>query len=325
MIKYSIIMPVYNSEKTISRSIESILRQTISDWELVCVNDGSTDSSEHIIDSYRQKDNRIRKINQINQGPGVARNNGISKASGEYIAFLDSDDTWENAFLQKIDSELKNDKTDIVFYDINYCDCNGSIIQTVKQSRYRRLDVDALIEAQMCGSFLWGMVKVINRSLIINNGIHFGTENVGEESIFSFDVLRLAKNYSFVSEAIYNYFESENSQHTKGEMDPWWEVVNKMKIHLQDLKLLDKYSNGLKSLAMKACCISCYRICINHSYHIAKSNMKNAIKKYEGIYAMDEVCIKHTDVSTNILSFLIKHKLYLTVWLLSKIRNKSDQ
>ena len=90
MTKISVILPVYNSQKFIKKAIESVLDQTFSDFELIIVNDGSTDSTLDIIRDF--KDKRIRLLNQSNQGPGAARNNALEMADGDYVMFLDSDD-----------------------------------------------------------------------------------------------------------------------------------------------------------------------------------------------------------------------------------------
>jgi glycosyltransferase involved in cell wall biosynthesis len=88
----SIIMPAYNAEKTIKESIQSVLDQTYKEWELLIVNDGSTDRTEPVVESY--KDERIKLISQKNGGVSNARNNALRQAQGEYISFLDSDDLW---------------------------------------------------------------------------------------------------------------------------------------------------------------------------------------------------------------------------------------
>ena len=98
--KVSIIVPIYNSEKYMNKCIESILNQTLTEIEIILVNDGSTDNSGKIIDNYAKKDNRIKVIHQQNSGPSVARNKGISTAKGKYIGFVDSDDYIESTMYE---------------------------------------------------------------------------------------------------------------------------------------------------------------------------------------------------------------------------------
>lgn len=90
----SIIVPVYNTEQFIAETIESVIEQSYSNWELWLIDDGSTDNSAKVIKSIAEKDNRINYVHKENGGQASARNLGIKKANGEYIAFLDSDDLW---------------------------------------------------------------------------------------------------------------------------------------------------------------------------------------------------------------------------------------
>jgi len=97
-MKISVIVPVYNAERYISRCVDSILKQTYSDWELLLVDDGSKDNSLAILNDYGKKDSRIRTFHQENAGAGAARNVGLENAIGDYIVFIDSDDFVEPDF-----------------------------------------------------------------------------------------------------------------------------------------------------------------------------------------------------------------------------------
>ncbi|MEK8181048.1 glycosyltransferase family A protein [Flavobacterium buctense] len=105
MAYFSIIIPVYNKEKFVFKTLKSILAQTYSDYEIIIVNDGSTDNSETIIQSF--KDHRIQYFSKENEGVAVARNYGLAKARGEYICFLDADDFWYPIFLETLYSYCK--------------------------------------------------------------------------------------------------------------------------------------------------------------------------------------------------------------------------
>ena len=116
MTSVSIILPVFNGEKFIKKAIESVLNQSLDDFELIIINDGSTDSTSDIINSF--EDNRIRIINQNNKGPGQARNNGLKIASGDYIMFLDADDWFCEDALETAYFEAKNNNADISIFQI---------------------------------------------------------------------------------------------------------------------------------------------------------------------------------------------------------------
>jgi glycosyltransferase involved in cell wall biosynthesis len=112
-------MCAYNAENTVAEAIESVLNQTMPDFEFIFVNDGSTDKTLQIASFYAQKDNRMQIIDQKNTGAGQARNHGIKKSSGNYIAFLDSDDVWLKQKLELQSHVIEeNDKVDIVVTDM---------------------------------------------------------------------------------------------------------------------------------------------------------------------------------------------------------------
>lgn len=120
-IKYSVVIPLYNKEECIEATVRSVLAQTVSEFEIVIVDDGSTDHSVKIINSIQ--DSRIRIIAQRNQGVSAARNTGIKNASGQYVCFLDADDLWENNFLETVDELIHKFPTAKVFcpsYRVSY-------------------------------------------------------------------------------------------------------------------------------------------------------------------------------------------------------------
>ena len=123
----SIIVPVYNAEKFIRETIQTVLNQTYRNWELLLVNDCSTDSSKSIIKEYEKKDNRIHLIElEQNSGAAIARNTGIEKSNGRYIAFLDADDLWDN---QKLEMQLKFIKEhdyEFTYTGYEFADENGN-------------------------------------------------------------------------------------------------------------------------------------------------------------------------------------------------------
>ncbi|MAZ66046.1 MAG: glycosyl transferase family 2 [Kangiellaceae bacterium] len=129
-LKASIVMPAYNAGAYIEQAILSILEQTVSDWELLVVNDGSTDNTAAIIDKFAATDSRIKPIHQANSGkPSIARNIALRQAHGDNICFLDADDVW---LPTKLSSQLavldNNAAIDVVFHDSLYIDQNGETL-----------------------------------------------------------------------------------------------------------------------------------------------------------------------------------------------------
>lgn len=118
--KVSVIIPVYNVEEYIVKCLNSVINQTLKDIEIICINDGSTDNSYAILKELAQQDDRIILINKENEGQGIARNIGIEQARGEYISFVDPDDTINPDMLKSMYEQGKNLNSDIVFCDILY-------------------------------------------------------------------------------------------------------------------------------------------------------------------------------------------------------------
>ncbi len=113
--KISVIIPAYQAEKFIAKSIESALNQTLSILEVIIIDDGSTDSTKEVVQQIAGKDVRIKYFYQLNQKQGAARNKGISLAQGDYIAFLDADDYWEKEFIQNSISSMIQKNGDMIF------------------------------------------------------------------------------------------------------------------------------------------------------------------------------------------------------------------
>lgn len=113
----SVIVPVYNVESYLQESVDSILKQTYKDFEIILIDDGSEDLSGKICDKYAALDSRVKVIHTINQGQGAARNSGLSLAQGEYIAFVDSDDVVHPDYLKEMYRLAKDNLADIVCCD----------------------------------------------------------------------------------------------------------------------------------------------------------------------------------------------------------------
>lgn len=134
MIKYSFIVPVYNTSKYLKRCLDSILKQSFKDYEIIIVNDGSTDDSFKIISKYEKKNDNVKVITQKNQGLSMARNNGVKKATGEYLIFIDSDDYVEKNLLKEIDKEI--DGVEVLRYQVVTEDEDGNNKKEFKEEPF---------------------------------------------------------------------------------------------------------------------------------------------------------------------------------------------
>lgn len=171
----SVVIPVYNTEKYLERCLQSVLGQTYSNTEIICVNDGSTDSSGNILEKYAATDKRIKIIEQKNQGQSAARNKAIKKASGDYIFFVDADDFIHPQTLEILLTAALKTKTSIVATDDaeNYC----SNVIDMQKLRYEihQNPLLHILQNEASGSVIWN--KLYKRELIKNrpfiNGIYF--------------------------------------------------------------------------------------------------------------------------------------------------------
>lgn len=127
----SIIVPVYNAEKTIERCVQSILEQTFIDFELVLVNDGSTDQSLLKLEAFKE-DKRVTIIDKANEGASLSRNRGLDETAGRYILFIDSDDYVERDYIERLYQEMEDSQVDMVISGFHTVDMNGNRLQTTK-------------------------------------------------------------------------------------------------------------------------------------------------------------------------------------------------
>lgn len=146
MPKISIIVPVYNVEKYLPRCLDSIIGQTFKDWECLVIDDGSTDTSGVTCDEYARQDNRFKVVHKTNGGVSSARNIGLDIASGHYVIFMDADDLWLSPHcLSRLDSVINNTNADLIRFDYEAIDENGSVLFESDSIKYRKPFSDRLI------------------------------------------------------------------------------------------------------------------------------------------------------------------------------------
>ncbi len=232
----SAIVPIYNSEKYLEACIDSILAQTFTDFELILIDDGSTDSSGIICDRYAQKDNRVVVIHKENAGVSAARNDGINLAKGEYITFVDSDDYIDNDMFKIFCTNVNNN--DIVICGLNF------VFEGYTESYAMRSigTIDAkefLTNYFVSGSknfILSGPVnKLFKTKIIKENKILFKSDiTVLEDGLFVVDFFKYAKNVGTVPQCCYQYIQRSNSAVSK--------------YHKSNLNAMSSFYEGIKEL-----------------------------------------------------------------------------
>lgn len=200
--KISVIIPVYNSEKYLKRCFDSILNNNYSNIEIIVINDGSSDNSQKIIDEYVKKYPKIFiSIIQKNQGIGATRNNGLKKATGKYIMFIDNDDYIDNDyFIKHINKVLKNDY-DVVISGYKRTTGNKIIFKVKLNEKYpwsRHVSIAP-----------WG--KLYKKSFLEKNNIKFLITPIGEDVYFNLQVNTLTDNIKIIDYSGYNWYQNNIS------------------------------------------------------------------------------------------------------------------
>lgn len=201
-IKISVIIPVYNAEKYLSETLDSVLNQSFMDFEVIAINDGSKDDSLSILRKYEKKDKRIRVIDKPNTGVSDTRNVGIDKAHGEYICFVDADDLIYVEYLSIISDIIDKEKSDIIaFENITFREknnCSYNLYNIVENISYK-----FLLET---GKMTSCCTKVFKRVIIKENNIYFDNKmSYGEDLFFSWRVCLLANKIIYTQSQLYGY------------------------------------------------------------------------------------------------------------------------
>lgn len=217
MPKLSVIVPIYNVEEYLENCIESILNQTFKDFELILVNDGSTDNSLYICYEYMSKDNRIKVIDKDNGGVSSARNRGIKIAKGEYIAFVDPDDDIESNMYEELMNRITKYNVDIVISSFKYVDLikNNTIYQKIWSKTEKVIDKDEIkneifydLLSFKEGYGIYNPVnKIYRKDILLKNNIIFDEKrHHGEDARLNLIALTKVNSIYFIDSPLYNYY-----------------------------------------------------------------------------------------------------------------------
>ncbi len=252
----SIVVPVYNAEKYISGTLDSILAQTINDIEIVCVDDGSKDNSPEILDEFAVRDSRVKVIHKQNEGVTIARLTGIKSATGEYIGFIDSDDTIEPDMFERLYNNVIKHNADISHCGYKLIKPDNEVKYFYNTGRLIRQDKTKGLYDLLEGSYiepgLWN--KLFHKSLFhsllhaesVTSVMDFSMKN-NEDLLMNYCLFSQAKSAVYEDFCPYNYFVRENSA-SKGKtnihklLDP----IKAARIIYNDLKGNNKLS-GISS------------------------------------------------------------------------------
>lgn len=253
-MKISVIVPVYNNEKNLKDCIESILNQTYKSFELILINDGSSDNSLEICEAYKTTDSRIVVYNQINSGASVARNLGLRKMSGDYVIFVDADDTIKSNML----SEMLNVslKYDLDFtmcgLTLKYFDINDELIKENEvKPRSRILNhsdlPDKLLDLVESEIINGPVCKLIKSKIITENNLLMPPNlSLQEDLYFNISILEKIKKMGVIEESYYDYNIRMTESVTKKYYAEKFEMLDEVHDHI--LKFYKKYSKNNETI-----------------------------------------------------------------------------
>ena len=242
----SIIIPVYNSEKHIKRCLDSVLSQSYNDLEIIIINDGSTDNSEQIINELCANDKRAKLFTIKNGGVSNARNYGISKASGDYLMFIDSDDFISSTYIKNYLSNYNNEDLIIGGYSYYFENDKRIIPFKCKNSHYIIDSFMKDIEFFLRPPYLLGpCFKLYKKSIIISNNIFFPLDiSYGEDAEFVYSYLNHCFNIVSIENDGYFYCKSNEEQTLSTVfLENKIDIYHRLSLCLTDLLLKHRVGN----------------------------------------------------------------------------------
>lgn len=204
--KISVLIPVYNAQKYLAAGVASLSAQTFTDFEIICLNDGSADNSAEILQQLAAREPRLKIITQQNAGVAVARNRLIQEAKGTYIAFVDADDLVLPDYLEKLYTAAEKENADIAKCFFQEIDDNGVCSAAHCSSRFYTQPGDTLQARFSAGyhdAVVWG--KLLRRQFLLENNLQFRPRHVAEDLPFIVQTFMSAKHIVYVPEALYLY------------------------------------------------------------------------------------------------------------------------
>lgn len=297
-VKVSVIIPVYNVEKYLHECMDSIINQTLKEIEIICVDDGSTDSSLSILNDYASKDNRITVVQQENQGAGVARNTGLDLAKGEYLSFLDPDDFFELNMLEATYNKAIETDVDIVIFGCNtYNDTTNLFSETVQKLEFEKdIFTPSDISEKIFNSFghaAWN--KLFKSSFIKESQLYFQPLFRANDKYFTCIALATASKIAILNEILLYYRIGMNTKklaiNDKTRLC-FYQAELAIKDKLKILNLYDKYEHTFFSSMLSS---SIYHLNLQTTkkdfyflYDHLKENLENDFNFEEYIGLTDE-------------------------------------
>ena len=322
MPKLSIVVPVYNVEQYLDRCVNSILNQDFSDWEMILVDDGSTDQCSILCDSFAEKDPRIKVIHKKNGGLSSARNAGLRLAGGVYVGFVDSDDTIRKDMYFRMIEVAEKYHTDFVMSDYMRVFPNGSstlITQKIEAGLYTKEKIKAEIYPSLImgknidyGPVLEVWRSMYRRSFLLDNNLMFSDEvRWSEDNLFSAFAGYYADSFYYLKgEALYNYYRNEGTITTSYKKGAW-QVYSRMNEYLQNFFSEKKDYDFSQELKWHMIYYAC--VCVSQTKSLDKAEaveeLRMILNSQQLVNAFKNVDLSRVSKKLRVQLFLMKYKV----------------
>ena len=257
-------MPFYNVRECVGYCMGSLLAQTFKEpYEIICVDDGSTDTSLNILDEYASKDDRFVILRQDNKGAGAARNAGLALATGKYLSFLDADDFFEKDMLELAYKKAEEDKSDFVVFQSNqYYTANNTYKETPWTLRIKEIPpYSPFTQRQMTDNVFkvfvgWAWDKLYNREFVLNNHLSFQEQRTSNDLLFVFSAVVLAKKISVVEKVLAHQRRDAKDSLSKTRENSWFcfhDALKALKQRLIDENLYGELEKDFINYCVHSC------------------------------------------------------------------------
>lgn len=320
----SIIVPVYNAEQQLGRCVNSLIKQSYSEIEIILVNDGSTDKSQEICQEFMQ-DKRVKYVEQENSGVSSARNLGLSVARGEWIVFVDSDDLIDYKYCQYIVENLE-EKVDVLFFAFRKISKQGKMTvlyggnEDVNKKQFRNFQKWILnqyyYKEDYAISAVWG--KAYKKDFLNQYNIRFNEDlAMGEDKLFNFQVYQFASKGKYLNYSVYDYYcdsTSASSQYRPNIIEEYEKLLCGMDNLIKRYKLEDEmeaqYNIRVAMALMYYVVLNYCHKNNNKVFSMRKKEFLKLVGKPQYKMIIDVVGVKSFPVRQRILWLTIKLKRF---------------
>ena len=310
-MKVSVIVPVYNVEQYLEKCLDSLVNQTLDDIEIIIINDGSTDNSQKIINKYSKKYKNIKSYIQKNQGQAVARNIGLTHATGKYISYVDSDDYIEINMFKELYDEIEKNNFDIVISNIIKEENGGSYVF----KNYWNIKNEP--NKNFMTSHMGPVARLYNRELLVKNNFKF-MEGVIYEDLGSIPILGMyTKKIKYIDKAYYHYRVRDGSSMKQKKYNEKLESIFKVMDNLSK-NISEEYNEELEYLYIEHLLYSASLRFIEFNKKDKLLKIRKIMKeKYPNYYR--NIYYKSKSIKFKIVCFLCYCGLYNIVKCLKRI------